>query len=100
MCEVILHKTVTKLTVQKLDLGGNSCTPKQRQEAGSNYWSAKLDYTLNTDQYVGGVPFDHSQEQVLVKPMSLPGNGITRHINKFLCKAQSVLVGFVADCAK
>jgi len=39
---------------------------------------------LHTGQYAGSVPSDHSQRQVLVEPLLLPG--VTRNVNKFLCK--------------
>jgi len=40
---------------------------------------------LHTGQYAGSVSSDHSQGQALVEPLVLPA--VTRHTNKFLCKA-------------
>ena len=39
---------------------------------------------LHTGQYAGSVSTDHSHGQTLVEPLLLPG--VTRRINKFLCK--------------
>jgi len=47
---------------------------------------AKIRSNLHTDQYDDSIPSHDSQGQALVEePLSLPG--VTKHINKFLCKA-------------
>jgi len=39
----------------------------------------------DTGQYAGSVPFEHSQGQTLMEPLSLPR--VTRHVNKFVSEA-------------
>ena len=46
--------------------------------------TGKIRSNLHTGQYVGSVSLDHSQRQMLVQPLVLPG--VTRRINKLLCK--------------
>jgi len=45
---------------------------------------AKIRSNLDTGQYAGSVPSDHGQRQALVEPLLL--SGVTRNVNKFLCK--------------
>ena len=52
---------------------------------GSTLGTTKIKSNLNTGQYTGSVPSDHSQGQAMVEPLLLPG--ITRYINKFFWKA-------------
>jgi len=46
--------------------------------------TGKIRSNLHTGQYAGSISPGHSQGQVLVEPLVLPG--VTRHINKFLRK--------------
>jgi len=41
---------------------------------------------LQTGQYAGSVSPDHSQRQALVEPLAVALHGVTRYMNKFVCK--------------
>jgi len=89
MSEVTLHKRTTKRTESRKHSEGNSFALKQRQVGvvmlGNALGTTKIKSNLHIGQYAGSLPSDHSQEQALGQPLSLPG--ITKHINKFLCEA-------------
>jgi len=53
-------------------------------KAATRKRTRKVRSNLHTGQYAGSISPDHRQGQTLVEPLALPG--ITRHINKFLCK--------------
>ena len=46
--------------------------------------TGKIRSSLHTGQYAGSFSPDHSQGQTLVESLALPG--VTRRVNKFLCK--------------
>jgi len=87
MIEVRLHKRTTKLTESIEHLEGNSMHWRLVGTVilGSTLGTTKIKSNLNTGQYTGSVPSDHSQGQAMVEPLLLPG--ITRYINKFFWKA-------------
>ena len=97
--KTILHKGYTE-SVKNILKTINKAHRKHRHSEGDGYslkrgkwWAgtlvnalrvAKIRSNLHIGQYAGGVPSDHGQRQVLVKPLLLPG--VAWNVKEFLCK--------------
>jgi len=95
MRKVTLHNRGHKETCRKnKDSSGNSYTLIQGKWQAATLVSTleaskkrtdSIRSNLHAGHYASSVTSGHSQGQVLVEPLALPV--VTRHINKFLCKA-------------